>query len=146
MVERSQPVPATYIHTRRPRARKEVQFEQRMTELILCSATFPGYLGTTSLEPDIAGNRRYVFRFADRASLERWFNSPERHERLAQLDPLTDGIPSYEQVYGDRALLTHVRVPRANPHKQTLVSWLATVLTSPRVKTAWILKRCYAAR
>jgi antibiotic biosynthesis monooxygenase (ABM) superfamily enzyme len=98
-----------------------------MTELILCSATFPGYLGTTAIEPDNAGNRRYVFRFADRTFLERWFNSPERHERLAQLDPLTDGIPSYEQVYGDRALLTHVRVPRANPHKQTLVSWLATV-------------------
>lgn len=128
MVQRSQSIPATYIHTRRPKAGKVAQFEQRMAELILCSATFPGYLGTTSIEPDNAGNRRYVFRFADQASLEQWFNSRERRNCLTQLDPLTDGIPSYEQVYGDRALWTQVRVPRANPHKQTLISWLATVV------------------
>ncbi|MFN6570604.1 antibiotic biosynthesis monooxygenase [Dendronalium sp. ChiSLP03b] len=124
----TRPIPATYIHTRRPKAGKEAQFEQRISELILRSATFPGYLGTTSIEPDNLGNRRYVFRFADRESLERWFNSPERRDCLAQLDPLTDGIPSYEPVYGEQALWTQVRVPRANPHKQTLISWLATVV------------------
>lgn len=69
-----------------------------------------------------------MFRFADQESLERWFNSPERRDCLARLDPLTDGIPSYEPVYGEQALWTQVRVPRANPHKQTLISWLATVV------------------
>jgi antibiotic biosynthesis monooxygenase (ABM) superfamily enzyme len=128
MVERSQPIPATYIHIRRPKAGKEAQFEQRISELILRSATFPGYLGTTSIEPDNLGNRRYVFRFADQDSLEQWFNSTERRDCLAQLDPLTNGIPSYQPVYGDQALWTQVRVPRANPHKQTLISWLATVV------------------
>jgi antibiotic biosynthesis monooxygenase (ABM) superfamily enzyme len=43
----SRPIPATYIHTRRPKAGKEAQFDQRISELILRSATFPGYLGTT---------------------------------------------------------------------------------------------------
>jgi antibiotic biosynthesis monooxygenase (ABM) superfamily enzyme len=128
MVQRSRPIPATYIHTRRPKAGKEAQFEQRISELILRSATFPGYLGTTSIEPDNLGNRRYVFRFADQESLERWFNSPERRDCLAQLDPLTDGMPSYEPVYGEQALWTQVRVSRTNPHKQTLISWLATVV------------------
>ena len=75
---------------------KKLKKEQRISELILRSPTFPGYLGTTSIEPDTLGNRRYVFRFADRESLERWFNSPEPRDCLAQLEPLTSGIPSYE--------------------------------------------------
>ena len=41
------PISATYIHIRRPKAGKEAQFEQRISELILRSATFPGYLETT---------------------------------------------------------------------------------------------------
>lgn len=102
---------ATYpcnLHSSPPpqsRKRSEI-FEQRISELILRSANFPGYLGTTWIEPDNLGNRRYVFRFADQESLERWFNSPERRDCLARLDPLTDGIPSYEPVYGEQALWT----------------------------------------
>lgn len=59
-MHQSRSIPATYVHTRRPKARKEAQFEQRIAELILRSATFPGYLGTTSIEPNNLGNRRYV--------------------------------------------------------------------------------------
>jgi quinol monooxygenase YgiN len=104
MVQRPQTYPCNLHSYPPPQSRKRSElFEQRISELILRSATFPGYLGTTSIEPDNLGNRRYVFRFADQESLETWFNSPERRDCLARLDPLTDGIPSYEPVYGEQA-------------------------------------------
>ncbi len=49
-------------------------FEQRISELILLEATFLCYLGTTSIEPDNLGNRRYVFRFADQEGRVRWMD------------------------------------------------------------------------
>jgi hypothetical protein len=75
MVQRSRSIPATYISatyilTCRPRVGKEAQSEQQIAELIMQSATFPGYLGTTSIEPDHLDNRRYGFRLADQASLD----------------------------------------------------------------------------
>ena len=56
-----------------------------------------GATGNEGINPSeslgVADDTVVVFSFTDRASLDRWLESPERAELLSRIDPLVDGEP-----------------------------------------------------
>ncbi len=82
-----QPVTVTAARVVRPDRREA--FEQWAREVHALAATFPGYLGSSTLHPG-AGSDEYhlVYRFADADALAGWERSADRAELVARLGDL----------------------------------------------------------
>jgi uncharacterized protein len=108
------------------RAAHVAEFERGLRDLIAAAAGHPGHLHAEVLSGNAApGWQRYhvVYRFADRASLDAWEASTDRHRLVARLDRLA--------VEGRRLPLTGLEAwfpipgPAAPPRiRMALLTWL----------------------
>ena len=82
-----EPVTVTAARTVRPDRREA--FEAWASDVQELAATFPGFLGCSTLRPGDAGDEYHlVYRFADAASLAGWEESPERAAQLQRVHDL----------------------------------------------------------
>ncbi len=85
----TQPVTVTAARVVR-RDRREA-FEQWATEVQALAATFPGYLGSSTLRPGPGSDEYHlVYRFADAGCLADWERSPERAALVARVTDLVE--------------------------------------------------------
>jgi uncharacterized protein len=134
--------PVTVLFSRTAKPGKEADYEAWNRELIRLSEQQPGHVMTTVVAD---GDRRYITvqRFETHHALQRWLMSPQRLERLAALDELTEDSLQPEEMTG---METWFRLPgQSGRHiprwKMTIVTFcviyvfvlLLTVVLVPRV-------------
>ena len=68
-------------------------FQQAHALIVEAMGRFPGFLRCEFIEPvpGIQNDHVIVFSFTTRADLDRWLDSPERHEALKLIEPLIEG-------------------------------------------------------
>lgn len=115
----AQPVTMTAARVVRPERR--AAFEAWATEVQELAATFPGYLGSSTLRPgDGSDEYHLVYRFADPDCLAAWERSPER---AALLDRVRELVADERYARADGLESFFTRPPRPGPR------WRMTVLT-----------------
>lgn len=142
--------PVTVLFNRTAKPGKEQAYEAWNKELIRLSEQQPGHL-MTSVVAD--GDRRYftLQRFETHAALQNWLQSPQRLERLQQLDELTEDNPEPTEMTG---LETWFRLPgQSGKHiprwKMAIVTFcviycfalLLTIIVVPRAEGLPLLLR-----
>jgi antibiotic biosynthesis monooxygenase (ABM) superfamily enzyme len=80
--------PATAVITREVEQGHETDYDEWSRRFLAAVTQAPGYEGATFVGPphDEPGRRMLILRFADRPSLRRWVDSPERRSLTAESD------------------------------------------------------------
>jgi antibiotic biosynthesis monooxygenase (ABM) superfamily enzyme len=85
------PQPVTVTAARVVRHDRRDAFEQWARDVQALAATFPGYLGSSTLRPGEGSDEYHlVYRFADADSLAGWERSPQRARLVARLGDLVE--------------------------------------------------------
>lgn len=130
-------MPATILATAYPAAGKERGWEQAIGELIRTSLGFPGNLGALVLKPSRNGDQHYrvITRFDSVENMQRWYDSDERRDRVAQLQPFESKPADIHQLTG---LETWFEMPSTDgfasttppKYKMAFIVWLAVYGTA----------------
>jgi hypothetical protein len=98
----TEPEPATWLVTRRPRPDRVADFEQVLSDTIHAALRFPGHLGVTVLKPSPPGSGEYrmVVKFDSAASLRGWQQSREASEWFARIEALEERPGTFENATG----------------------------------------------
>lgn len=103
----SEPTPSTVgpvsvVVSRTVKPGREKEFEDWLKGTIEALTRYPGYQGANIVRPNAPTNREYVFiaRWDSQENALAWEKSPERAQRLANLDPLIEGETKIRRVSG----------------------------------------------
>lgn len=131
----SEPKPAshsTIFATAFPASGKERDWEQAIGDLMRTSSTFPGYLGSIFLRPMSSSQPHYrvYTKFDSDESMQRWYNSEQRLERVSRLEPFEQQPAEVQHLTGFETWFTLVDdglISAAPPPKSKMffVVWLA---------------------
>jgi len=132
----SEALHSTIVATAYPVAGKEQEWEHAIGNLIRTAMTFRGYRGSMFLKPESSDSSHYrvITNFDNDENMKRWYNSPERLEKVAGLNPFQERPTHIEHVSEYEFWLTPPDVdavrPKAPPkYKTFMIVWFALYVT-----------------
>lgn len=117
----------TVVVTRRVMPRRELEYENWITEVSHIVRQFQGLLGATVQGPTGANEYHVIFRFDTIENLRQWENSKERIACIAKLDGIVDGGDRIGHYTGLEVLFDADAVP-IQRHKMVLVLMIIVFL------------------
>jgi antibiotic biosynthesis monooxygenase (ABM) superfamily enzyme len=134
-LENDQALRATIFATAFPTIGKERQWEQAIGDLIRTSMSFAGHQGSIVLKPESDNEKHYrvITRFDTVENMRRWYDSAERQEKVAHLEPFQQQPAEIQHMTGFATWFTTPEIDgftKPPPkYKMFVVVWIAVFFT-----------------
>ncbi|HIK17260.1 MAG TPA: antibiotic biosynthesis monooxygenase [Leptolyngbyaceae cyanobacterium M33_DOE_097] len=119
--------PVTVVVAQQVKPGHEPEFEGWIRNITSVASTYPGYLGTHVIQPQLGVRSEYViiFRFDNYANLKDWMTSRDRANFLDQAKPLIQADPQVQEINGIQAWFSIPGKPLQTPprYKTALLTW-----------------------